>query len=83
GTEAVMQGEFFKYAGFGGMTEEVIITPDGQLSRRRTWSKDKWLGQGNRYQTHMVTQENDVIKSGRGEHGIVLYVPEMKVVNPK
>ena len=83
-TEPVMQGKFFGYAGPGPMTEEVFINPDGKVSRKRSWYESKWLGQHDRYRTRMVTQEDNVIRSGTGEHGIVLgYVPEMRVVEPK
>ena len=82
GTEPLMKGEFFKYAGQGNMTENVRVSPDRQVSRNRHWSEDKWLGRNDRYQMHVVTEDNGVVRSGVGEHGIVLgYMPEMRVVS--
>ena len=82
GTEPLMKGEFFRWAGQGNMTENVRVSPDGQVSRSRHWSEDKWLGRNDRYQTHVVTEDNGIVRSGRGEHGIMLgYQPEMEVVS--
>lgn len=81
-TEPLMKGEFFKWAGQGNMTENVRVSPDGQVSRSRYWSEDKWLGRHDRYQMHVVTEDNGTVRSGRGEHGIMLgYQPEMEVVS--
>jgi len=77
-----MKGEFFEYAGQGNMTENVRVSPDRQVSCNRHWSEDKWLGRNDRYQMHVVTEDNGVVRSGVGEHGIVLgYMPEMRVVS--
>ena len=82
GTEPLMKGEFFKWAGQGDMTEKVSITPDGKISRSRIWVKREWLGRGDRYQTRVAMEDNGVVKFGVGEHGITLgYVPEMRVVS--
>lgn len=83
GKEPLMKGEFFKWAGKGRMTEDVIVSANGQTSRRREWSSDEWLGRGDRYRMTKVLEENGTIQHGVGEHGIsVGYIPAMKVVSP-
>jgi hypothetical protein len=82
GTQPLLRGEFFKYAGQGGMTEDKSITFEGKVSTRRFWSEDKWLGHGDRYRMHVVTEEDGVVKSGTMDHGISLGIPELKIVHP-